>query len=99
MRTEALLLEHNVDFSEFGEEVLADLPADHASWSIPPAEVARRRDFRQECVFTIDPLTARDLDDALSVVRLEDGNYRCDMSVVVKYRRNLEGTVNPPPLS
>jgi len=69
-------MEHNVDYSEFGEEVLAYLPADHASWSIPAEEIARRRDFRQECVFTIDPLTARDLDDALSVIRSEDGNYR-----------------------
>ena len=35
-----------------------------------------RRDFREECVFTIDPMTARDLDDALSVERREDGNFR-----------------------
>lgn len=31
------------------------------------AEYARRRDFRSQCVFTIDPRTARDLDDALHV--------------------------------
>ncbi len=34
------------------------------------AELTRRRDFRQQCVFTIDPRTARDLDDALHVRRL-----------------------------
>ena len=76
VRTEGLLLEYNIDSSEFSPEVLADLPADHATWSIPAAEIAARRDFRPECVFTIDPLTARDLDDALSVSRLKDGNYR-----------------------
>lgn len=28
---------------------------------------------RNECIFTIDPATARDLDDALSCKRLPDG--------------------------
>ena len=42
-------------------------------WRIPPQEFEYRRDFRKECVFTIDPATARDLDDALSVKPLGDG--------------------------
>lgn len=29
--------------------------------------------FRNECIFTIDPATARDLDDALSCKQLPDG--------------------------
>lgn len=29
--------------------------------------------FRKECIFTIDPATARDLDDALSCKQLPDG--------------------------
>lgn len=29
--------------------------------------------FREECIFTIDPATARDLDDALSCKQLSDG--------------------------
>ncbi|PSN56992.1 hypothetical protein C0J52_04242 [Blattella germanica] len=29
----------------------------------------------KECIFTIDPLTARDLDDAVSCKRLENGNF------------------------
>ncbi|VUZ47544.1 unnamed protein product [Hymenolepis diminuta] len=33
-------------------------------------EISHRRDFRSECVFTIDPRTARDLDDALHIKRL-----------------------------
>lgn len=77
MRLEGVLLELGIDAADFSAEVVADLPADHAAWSIPAAELAARRDFRPECVFTIDPLTARDLDDALSVTRLEDGNFRC----------------------
>nr|VZH98854.1 unnamed protein product [Spirometra erinaceieuropaei] len=34
-------------------------------------ELLRRRDFRDQCVFTIDPRTARDLDDALHIRILE----------------------------
>ena len=32
-----------------------------------------RKDLRKECIFTIDPATARDLDDALHCTKLEDG--------------------------
>jgi DIS3-like exonuclease 2 len=31
--------------------------------------------FRNECIFTIDPLTARDLDDAVSCKELDNGNF------------------------
>lgn len=31
---------------------------------------------RKECIFTIDPSTARDLDDALSCKRLPDGKLK-----------------------
>ena len=32
---------------------------------------------REECIFTIDPATARDLDDALSCKQLPDGEPLC----------------------
>ena len=37
--------------------------------TISPAELERRDDWRQRCVITIDPETARDYDDAISVTR------------------------------
>lgn len=40
---------------------------------IPAEEYARRDDWRQRCVFTIDPETARDYDDAISVRALDEG--------------------------
>lgn len=40
--------------------------------NITPAEIARRRDFRQTTTFTIDPYDAKDFDDALSVKFLRD---------------------------
>lgn len=66
-------------------ECLPDTP-----WAIPEDEVAAsRRDLRGTCVFTIDPPTARDLDDALSVTRLENGHlavgvHISDVSYFVK---------------
>lgn len=36
-------------------------------WRVPPAEMARRVDFRHLRIFTCDPTTAKDLDDALHV--------------------------------
>ena len=81
VRTEGLLIENNIDNTEFGPEVLQDLPNNHQSWTIPPGELKRRRDFRKECVFTIDPLTARDLDDALSVTKEDNGLYRVGVHI------------------
>ena len=37
--------------------------------TISPAELERRDDWRQRCVITIDPETARDYDDAIAVTR------------------------------
>ena len=38
-------------------------------------ELKKRRDLREKMVFTIDPATAKDLDDALSIEDLGDGTY------------------------
>jgi ribonuclease R len=41
---------------------------------ITEAEIGKRKDFRQVVTFTIDPITAKDFDDALSIRTLENGN-------------------------
>ena len=81
VRTEAILLENNIDHTEFSEPVLNDLPPNYETWTIPEKECQRRRDFRPDCVFTIDPATARDLDDALSVTEVSDGVYRVGVHI------------------
>ncbi|KAM9720259.1 DIS3-like exonuclease 2 [Menidia menidia] len=78
--TEGILIEHDVDFSEFSGEVLDCLPQ-NLPWTIPPEEMSRRRDLRKECIFTIDPATARDLDDALSCKLLPDGNFEVGVHI------------------
>ncbi|KAF9181226.1 hypothetical protein BGZ51_004975 [Haplosporangium sp. Z 767] len=79
IETEALLADNNVTTTAFGEKVekcLPDLP-----WAIPDKELSRRRDLRQNCIFTIDPVTAKDLDDAVSCTPLEDGTYEIGVHI------------------
>ena len=45
------------------------------SEEIPNEEIARRRDLRGERIVTIDGADAKDLDDAVSVQKLDNGNY------------------------
>uniref|UniRef100_A0A674CBG4 DIS3 like 3'-5' exoribonuclease 2 n=1 Tax=Salmo trutta TaxID=8032 RepID=A0A674CBG4_SALTR len=78
--TEGILIEYDVDFSEFSVEVLGCLPQ-KLPWTIPPEEFGNRRDLRKECIFTIDPATARDLDDALSCKPLPDGNFELGVHI------------------
>jgi len=77
--TEALLLQNKVDFSEFSQPVLDCLSP--TPWTISEAEIKVRRDFRAHRVFSIDPTTARDLDDALSCVLLPSGNYEIGVHI------------------
>ena len=44
-------------------------------------EVKERLDIRDKVVFTIDPVDAKDFDDALSVELLEDGLYRIGIHI------------------
>jgi ribonuclease R len=46
--------------------------ANNLTDNITPAEIAKRRDFRETLTFTIDPYDAKDFDDALSVKFLRD---------------------------
>ncbi|XP_047446255.1 DIS3-like exonuclease 2 [Mugil cephalus] len=78
--TEGILIEYDVDFSEFSDEVLDCLPK-NLPWTIPPEELRERKDLRKECIFTIDPATARDLDDALSCKQLPDGNFEVGVHI------------------
>ncbi|XP_032968441.1 DIS3-like exonuclease 2 isoform X2 [Rhinolophus ferrumequinum] len=78
--TEGILTEYGVDFSDFSSEVLECLPQG-LPWTIPPEEFSKRRDLRKDCVFTIDPSTARDLDDALSCKPVADGIFEVGVHI------------------
>ena len=49
--------------------------ADDIDREITEQEIVRRRDMRDEVVLTIDPDTAKDFDDGLSIKMLDNGNY------------------------
>lgn len=56
---------------------------------IPHSEIKNRRDFRGITTFTIDPADAKDFDDALSLQKLDNGNWEvgvhiADVSYYVK---------------
>ncbi|XP_060690753.1 DIS3-like exonuclease 2 isoform X2 [Hemiscyllium ocellatum] len=78
--TEGILTEYDVDFSDFPDEVLDCLPKS-LPWTITKEELQKRKDLRKECIFTIDPATARDLDDALSCRELPDGNFEVGVHI------------------
>ncbi|XP_069753159.1 DIS3-like exonuclease 2 isoform X2 [Narcine bancroftii] len=78
--TEGILIEYDVDFSDFSHKVLECLPKS-LPWVIPNEEFRIRKDLRKECIFTIDPVTARDLDDALSCRELPDGNMEVGVHI------------------
>lgn len=70
--TEAIIHEYNLP-DEFSDAVLEDarLQADRFDESIGED----RKDFTGDTVITIDPVDARDFDDAISLVRLENGHW------------------------
>jgi exoribonuclease R len=61
-------------------QVLAELPPAAAA-AVGEADLAARRDLRALRVLSIDPPSARDLDDALSVERLPEGGLRIGVHI------------------
>ena len=58
---------------EFPDEVMEQ--ANAVPDEIREEEIAGRRDLREETIITIDGEDAKDLDDAVNVKKLENGNY------------------------
>ncbi|WP_373896275.1 ribonuclease R [Virgibacillus sp. CBA3643] len=59
---------------DFPDEVLDQ--AAHAPEAITENEIQNRRDLRDEVIVTIDGADAKDLDDAVMVKKLDNGNYK-----------------------
>ncbi|KAL8196679.1 hypothetical protein R6Q57_024594 [Mikania cordata] len=74
----AILFQNSIN-SEFPPEAISCIP--HVPWKIPEEEFQHRRDLRNLCMFTIDPASTSDLDDALSAERLPNGNYRVGVHI------------------
>ncbi|WP_456273379.1 ribonuclease R [Bacillus sp. AK031] len=59
---------------EFPDEVMEQ--ANSVPDEIDPSELENRRDLRDETIVTIDGADAKDLDDAVTVKQLDNGNYK-----------------------
>ena len=68
----SIIKEYNLPY-EFPKTVLEE--AKSISNEIDEEEIKNRKDFREDIVFTIDGEDAKDLDDAVSVEKKQDGNY------------------------
>ncbi len=82
----SIIYSHNINdtFPEEVEEELKDIPTE-----VKPEEKIGRRDLTKEMIFTIDGDDTKDIDDAISIERLKNGNYRlgvhiADVSYYVK---------------
>lgn len=74
----SILFEYGLPY-EFPEEVEND--ASTINIEISKEEISKRRDLRSELTFTIDPITAKDFDDALSFKKLENNNYQIGIHI------------------
>lgn len=77
--TKAILIENNLNISPYGQEYSKFYP--DINFTIPEEELLIREDCRKLCVFTIDPATARDLDDAVSCRVLPNGNFEVGVHI------------------
>lgn len=74
----AILAEYGLPYS-YPEELTA--LADQIDITISDEEIKRREDCRATTTFTIDPVDAKDFDDALSYKQLENGNVEIGVHI------------------
>jgi len=63
-------------FSPVSEKEAAQFPIE-----IPKEEIQNRKDFRDVFTITIDPADAKDFDDAISLKKLENGNWEIGVHI------------------
>lgn len=88
----SVIREHGLP-EEFPKKVLDE--AEKVAIQIPQEEIDRRLDIRDMNIFTIDGEDAKDLDDAVSIEVLDNGNYKlgvhiADVTHYVKEKSKLD---------
>lgn len=79
VETQLILHENSVKDEPFTDEVIQCLPS--ADFQPSAKDLEGREDFRDVCVFSIDPPGCEDVDDALSCEPLENGNFRIGVHI------------------
>ena len=88
----SLIKEYELPY-RFPEEVNKE--AEALENEVTQKDIKNRRDLRDDIIFTIDGEDAKDLDDAVKVTRLDNGNYKLDVHIAdvshyVREKTNLE---------
>ncbi|MGV8914800.1 MAG: ribonuclease R [Kaistella sp.] len=86
----SILAEYGLPYT-FPEEVEREAQA--IDQKIHDSEVAKRRDMRNVCTFTIDPKDAKDFDDALSLQKLDNGNWEVGVHIADVSHYVVPGTL------
>lgn len=73
------LLIENGFYLHFSKETMKE--AEALKMKIPKSEIAKRRDFRDVTTFTIDPLDAKDFDDAISIKSLGENRWEIGVHI------------------
>ena len=74
----SIIKEHQLP-AKFPEAVVEE--AKKCGDKVDKKDIPNRRDFRNETIFTIDGEDAKDLDDAVRVEKLDNGNYRLEVHI------------------
>lgn len=74
----AILAEYDLPYG-YPDEITAE--AEKLSDEITEQDLAERLDYRQYVTFTVDPRDAKDFDDALSIRKLENGNWEVGVHI------------------
>ncbi|MAZ58043.1 MAG: ribonuclease R [Flavobacteriales bacterium] len=91
------VIESNIEISNirntFSKKIIKEVEA--LSTTINQKEIKKRRDFRKDITFTIDPIDAKDFDDAISIKYLpnknvEIGVHIADVSHYVKSKSEID---------
>ncbi|KAF9115824.1 DIS3 mitotic control [Mortierella sp. AM989] len=91
----AILIEHGISVSQttqgFSDGSLKEMPINTPDrpWKPEPSELSVRRDLRKHTIFSIDPPNCQDIDDAISIKeigngQIEFGVHIADVSYFVK---------------
>jgi len=85
----SMCLKHDIDI-DFNNATLEE--AALVPDIVPKEDFKGRRDLRNESIFTIDGADAKDLDDAVGVKQLDNGNFELSVSIADVTHYIKEGT-------
>lgn len=90
--TDAIVIEHGFSTEFSGEAVREAREFEHNHARTIAEEEKHRADYRDVTTFTIDPVDAKDYDDALSVKELSNGEYEIGIHIADVSYYVREGT-------